>query len=449
MSRRRTVTLLLLISAALSSCYHLPLWHGEVKVTPREREALKKCGDGALTDDGTAALTRGPYLQSTTTTSVIVVWAARDGRGDVVLSEPGGAAVATVVGTADGRSDVRKAVFTGLKPTHLYCYQLVANGKPLTALAPLNTASAPGLPEDNPFRFVALGDTGTGGAAQKAINARMSAEPFEMMLFLGDLAYEEGTAAQLENNFFGIYRDVIRYVPAYPTIGNHERLTAKGAAYFAAFVLPEPERYYSFDWGDVHFVAIDTTQRDSEQLRWLAKDLAATKQPWKIVYGHHPMYSNSLRGAQQWIRRSFSKILTDANVDLVLTGHEHHYERFRVAGVNYVISGGGGGQLTRIYGSSRALRQATVHHFLAFEVTATKLTMRAIDINGNEIDHLVLDKKGPPAPSQPLPVEKQIIPDEKVHDEPDNDRAEHPNGDIPEKPRGSPDAPTDAGPPAD
>lgn len=447
MSRTRTLTLLMALCGivALYSCYHLPLWHGEVKVTPREREALKKCGDGALTEDGTASLTRWPYLQSTTTTAVTIVWTARDGRGDVVLSEPGGGApIATVVGTPDGRSDVRKAVFTGLKPTHLYCYQLVADGKPLTALAPLTTASAPGLAE--PFRFVALGDVGTGGAAQKAIAQRMSAEPYELMLFLGDLAYEEGTAEQFEHNFFAIYRDVMRYVPAYPTIGNHERITAKGAAYFAAFVLPEPERYYSFDWGDVHFAAIDTTQRDREQLRWLQKDLAATKQPWKIVYGHHPMYSNSLRGAQQWIRRSFSKILTDAKVDLVLTGHEHHYERFRVAGVNYVISGGGGGQLTRIYGSSRALRQATVHHFLAFEVTATKLTMRAIDIDGKEIDHLVLDKKGPPAPSQPLPEEKQIVPDEKVHDEPDNDKEEHPAGNIPEKQTA---APTDAGPPAD
>ena len=74
--------------------------------------------------------------------------------------------------------------------------------------------------------------------------------------------------------------------------------------------------------------------------------------------------------AKPRIRRAFANILTRHKVDLVLTGHEHQYERFRIADVNYVISGGGGGQLTHFWGRSRALKQATVHHFLSFEVTA-------------------------------------------------------------------------------
>jgi hypothetical protein len=57
------------------------------------------------------------------------------------------------------------------------------------------------------------------------------------------------------------------------------------------------ERYYAWDWGDVHFVAIDTTQRDAQQLAWLDADLRASKQPWKIVFGHHPMYTSSVRTA--------------------------------------------------------------------------------------------------------------------------------------------------------
>jgi hypothetical protein len=154
-----------------------------------------------------------------------------------------------------------------------------------------------------------------------------------------------------------------------------------------------------------------------------------------IVFGHHPMYTNSMRGAQQWIRRSFSKIITKHKVDLVLTGHEHQYERFKINGVNYIVSGGGGGQLTRFFGASRALKQFTVHHFLAFDVTAKELDMRVIDISGREIEKLHLAKESKDAPKQQkvndkpdtkqnvVPPEQKVVPDEKIHDEPDDDKA--------------------------
>src|SRR6185295_4191161 len=100
--------------------------------------------------------------------------------------------------------------FDGLKPGHLYCYQLVAGELALTEPAPLTTAAPPG---DDTLRFVALGDTGTGGAAQRAIAARVSAVAFELMVFLGDLAYEDGTPRQLQSNFFAVYQDFMRYVP--------------------------------------------------------------------------------------------------------------------------------------------------------------------------------------------------------------------------------------------
>jgi predicted phosphodiesterase len=445
-----------------AGCYHLPIWHGKVTVTAMERKSIAKCGTGALTPGGATYISRQPYLQSTTTHSTIVAWGSTDGKGEVVLREPGGKVVATAAGEYAGDPDRRearlaaqhragkelaaddiyvvKAELTRLEPGHLYCYQLIDDGKPLTEPAPLTTAAPPGVKD--PVRFVALGDSGTGGAAELAIAQRMSAETFDLMLFLGDIAYEQGTPAQLQSNFFAVYRDFLRYVPAYTTVGNHERVTRLGRPYFEAFVLPEPERYYSFDWGDIHFVAIDTTQRDARQLVWLDNDLTKNKLPWVIVFGHHPMYTNSLRGPQLWIRRSFANIITRHKVDLVLTGHEHQYERFRVAGVNYVISGGGGGQLTRFFGRSRALKQATVHHFLSFEVTATALTMKAIDISGNEIETLKLTKQGdavkvkvndkPDEKSTPVPPEKTIVPDEKIHGEPDDD-TQRPKVD-PEKP---------------
>ena len=441
----------LAVLTACGSCYRLPEWKGDVKVTPLERKAVKTCGDGALTTDGAKRLTREPYLQSTTTSSTIVAWGTRDARGDVVITEPGGGIVARASASYVGDPDLEKikrtkqdderisaddmyivaAKVSELKPTTLYCYQIFANGIAMTNPAPMSTAAAPGVEE--PVRFVAVGDTGTGGAAQEAIEQRMLEVPFDFILFLGDIAYVSGTAGELNGRFFAVYKNILRYVPAFPSIGNHERRTRKGRPYFDAFVLPEPERYYSFDWGDIHFVAIDTTKYDTNQLRWLEEDLSKNKLPWVIAYGHHPMYTNSLRGAQMPVRKAFAKIFTDHKVDLVLTGHEHQYERFRIGGVNYIVSGGGGGQLTKFYGHVKSLKQATVHHYLAFEVSRTKLSMKAIAINGRPIETMSLTKTplnnekvktdGKPDPRvTPVPPEKEIKPDEKLKDKPDDDK---------------------------
>ena len=432
---------------ACDGCHHLPLWKGDVKVTPLERKAVAQCGKGGPTEEGGKRLTREPYVMSTTTTSTVVAWGSTDMRGEVVVTEPGGDVVATVAAayvgdperearrTSRQKTDPRNlpaddiyvvaAKVDGLEPTHLYCYQVMVDGVALTERAPIGTAAAPGLEE--PTRFVAVGDVGTGGPAQDAIAKRMTEVPFDFMLLLGDIAYESGTAAQLQGKFFAMYKDILRYVPIFPSIGNHERRTREGGPYFEAFVLPEPERYYSFDWGDVHFVAIDTTQRDARQVRWLDEDLRRNKQPWVVVFGHHPMYTNSLRGPQMWIRQAFAKILTDRKVDLVLTGHEHQYERFEVGGVNYVVSGGGGARLTRFFGSQRALKQATVHHYLAFEVTKDKLVMKAIDINGKEIETLTLEKQPSGENTSSDPRQNRVVPeqtiktDERIHDGEDDD----------------------------
>ena len=375
---------------ACSSCYHLPTWEGDVQVTARERASLKTCGTGALTDAGKAAIARWPYIQSTTINSTTVAWRSRDGKGEVALRTADGKEVARIKAVPAGEPDVVKASFIQLEPTTMYCYQLYAGEVALTEAAPLTTATAPDSTE--PTYFVAIGDSGNGGAAEKAIVKRMTAERFDFIVHLGDLAYEEGSPLQIENYFFTIFRELLRYVPVFPTIGNHERVTKNGAPYFEAFVLPGNERYYSYDWGDVHLVAIDTTLPDPVQLAWLASDLERNKRAWTIVYGHHPMYTNSLRGPSPRLRRAFANLITTYKVDLFLAGHEHQYERFNVSGVNYVVSGGGGGQLTRIFGRSRAIIQATVHHFLAFEVTASVMNMRVIGIDGRVLDTLRLTK---------------------------------------------------------
>jgi predicted phosphodiesterase len=433
---------LMMLSALLAGCYSLPAWKGDVTVKPVERESVKTCGTGELTAQGKQRITRAPFLQSTTTRTVTVAWGARDEIGEVLLREPNGDVVAITPAQYAGDKDRKqrrlaaqrspkpikpddvyllRADLGALKPTHLYCYQVLANGVPMTEPAPLLTATAPNA--DKPTKFVAIGDTGTGGAAQKAMAKRMSELEFEFMLFLGDIAYTSGTPSQIDHRFFDVYRDILRYVPAFPAIGNHERRTQQGRPYFDSFVLPGAERYYSFDWGDVHFVAIDTTQYESAQLKWLDDDLRRNKLPWVIVFGHHPPYTSSFRGPQKAVRKAFAKILTHHRVDFVVTGHEHQYERFRIADVNYVVSGGGGGRLSYFRDNQGALVQATKHHFLAFEATAKKLTMKVIDIDGKQLDTVALDHVPRVREQSPIAPETKIKSDPTIHDKPDGDES--------------------------
>jgi hypothetical protein len=402
----------LVAGALLGACgSSLGSWEGEVPdISPIEREAFAKCGRGKVTADGGRRLHRTPYLQSVTGTSATVVWAAwpddmwveaavAEDKSKIVATAParfaGDPARERVLARRNTQAVppanfyLQRADLQGLEADTLYCYRLMTKAGPMTEPAPLLTAPPPG--QSDPITFVMLGDTGSGTAAQQAIARRIGAVPFELMVFLGDIAYQEGTAEQLQSRFFEVYRDYLPFAPAYTAIGNHERRTRNGAPYREAMVLPGKELYYSFDWGDVHFVAIDTTGNYRAQIEWLKQDLSRNQQPFVIVFGHHPMYSNSRRGPHMALRNLFWPLLAHYGVNLVVMGHEHHYERFAPrSGIVHVVSGGGGGGLTRLYAKTSTVAQRPVHHFLSFEVTKDKLTMRAIDIEGKEFDRLEL-----------------------------------------------------------
>jgi len=167
MHPRHALTLLLAIANG-SGCYHLPIWKGEVKVTPRERESIKKCGNDDLTEAGKKLVTREPYLQGTTTTSTTIAWGSRSTKGRVVLTDAEdhkkivSTSSAAYVGDPNrkqGREAAQQraqlaaddiyvvaAPFAKLEPTHLYCYQVFDGDVALTELAPMATAAAPVAP---------------------------------------------------------------------------------------------------------------------------------------------------------------------------------------------------------------------------------------------------------------------------------------------------------------
>jgi hypothetical protein len=361
-------------------------------------------------------LARAPYLQRVTAQDAVVVWTAPGGKtASVLLQSPDGKQKATYDAAIDTSAPmpdlvsqwptpisfkpVRQwsAAVSGLSPDTTYCYTVVQDGQPVTTPAPLQSAPAPGTGKR--VQFLALGDSGGGGSDQHALMEQMATVPYDFMIHAGDIAYDSGTLPQFESRFFGVYAPMLAKRPIFPASGNHEYETSDAAPFRQVFVLPENggpdgvERWYSYDWGDIHFVALDTEKTGAEQAAWLEADLAANKLPWTIVYAHRPPRSSAGRDDQPF-QRWFEPVLAAHHVQLVINGHEHHYERFKPRdGVTYVISGGGGRGVRELStpAPGSAFADAVIH-FVVVTVEGDTLTLHAIDATGREFDSAVIKR---------------------------------------------------------
>src|SRR6185295_112429 len=172
----------------------------------------------------------------------------------------------------------------------------------------------------------------------------------DVWLMLGDDAYDTGTDAEFQAAVFDMFPTYLRQTPLWSAIGNHETAQATNPPlsipYFQMFSFPTngeaggvpsgTEKYYSFDYGRIHFIALDSMtssrQPGSPMLTWLLNDLESTSQDWIIAFWHHPPYTKGSHNSDTEtelieMRQNVLPILEAGGVDLVLTGHSHCYER--------------------------------------------------------------------------------------------------------------------------
>ncbi|MFP2933612.1 metallophosphoesterase, partial [Pyxidicoccus sp. 3LG] len=369
-------------------------------------------------------LPRDPYLQKVgPDTATVAFRLAADCTPTVRYSE--GAVSQDVASTDKGR--IHAVVLTGLKPGTEYTYSVDACGKETT---PKRFRTAP-VPGTRSVHFTAVGDFGTGGTDQKQVAAAMLAVRPELFVALGDNAYSSGTESEIQSNLFLPMEALLAEVPFFASLGNHEYVTNQGQPYLDNFYLPtnnpaKTERYYSFDWGNVHFVALDSNcaiglaSADrcalAAQKAWLEKDLAGTTQPWKVVFFHHPPWSSGEHGSQLSMRRNFAPIFEKYDVDLVLTGHDHNYERSKPMqgdgiaasadlGIPYLVVGGGGASLRPFAGSKpdwSIIRDDQAHGFLDVKVVDGTLTAQLVETGGKVLDSFTLKKTLPPLEEPPV-----------------------------------------------
>ena len=272
-------------------------------------------------------------------------------------------------------------------------------------------------------RFIAVGDTGSGSTAQLALRDRMAANAgaYDFALLTGDGAYPVGSTTDYQSKFFGVYANLFQgYAteppaptsgtpkPIWTTPGNHDYDTSGASAYRAAFVMPTggpsvapAESYFSFDVNGVHFVSFDShwvvgwnmtrTQAEKDAVRnWLIADLDANTAKVTVVFDHHPAYTaGDHHGASEEtaMRSTWFPLFAAHGVDLLLSGHDHGYQRNTPqSGLTSYVTGGGGAGLYPISPLSYTAASMSEHHYLQVNVTGCTINTVAVRSSGSQFD---------------------------------------------------------------
>ncbi len=308
------------------------------------------------------ALIRGPYLQMGTPRSIVVRWRT-DFPTDSVVAYGTAPDNLNQAASALDETTEHAIQLSLLSPNTRYYYS-VGNSSGMLAGGPdYCFLTAPIAPK--PTRIWAIGDCGTAGLGGNAAGVRDAYRNYaggrytDVWLFLGDNAYYEGTDRDYQRAVFETYPEMLRKTVAWSTLGNHETYAPTSGPqvpYFDIFSMPTQgeaggvpsgtEHYYSFNYGSIHFVCLDSElsnrQPNGPMLTWLQADLAANTNKWLIAFWHSPPYTKGSHdsdnlfdngGNMTEMRTGVVPVLESYGVDLVLSGHSHNYER------SYLLSG--------------------------------------------------------------------------------------------------------------
>ncbi|TFV57721.1 hypothetical protein E4P41_14130 [Geodermatophilus sp. DF01-2] len=254
--------------------------------------------------------------------------------------------------------------------------------------------------------FAAVGDTGSGGRQAMAVAERMARgyqdSPYGLVTHLGDLCYYGHVEDRFDDVFVRPMRPLIDAGVRFElAIGNHDGALHHSDESLAEIdaelrLLGTPARTYTTSHGPVDFFYLDSSAPGlfgddaPAQLEWLDDALASSTNQWKVVCMHHPVFSAGSHGPTPGAEDVLRPVLARRAVDLVLTGHDHHYERMRpVDGVTYVVSGGGC-KTTPVGRSRLTLAAASALQYLHVDVDGDRLTGRSVRADGLVLDRFEL-----------------------------------------------------------
>ncbi len=330
-----------------------------------------------LSSSAQVFVTRGPYLQKSTSNSIVIKWRTNTATSSRVIYGTDLLAQTNTVLLNDNTTD-HEVEITGLIPDTKYYYS-IGNATNLIATGSdqfFYTHTPIGVERE--YNFWVLGDCGTASNDQRAVRDAFlqynNGKRIDGILLLGDNAYDFGTDGQYQDAIFNnMYENIISNTVMWATPGNHDYYSGADAAtqsgpYYDIFTLPKngelggipsgTEAYYSFNIGNIHFISLDSydSPRDSNgaMVQWLKQDLQQNQQEWTIAFWHHAPYTKGSHNSDNpfpyidfelpEMREQILPILERAGVDLILCGHSHSYER------SYLLNGH--------YGNSNTLQSS-------------------------------------------------------------------------------------------
>jgi predicted phosphodiesterase len=266
-------------------------------------------------------------------------------------------------------------------------------------------------PKGKVLRVVTLGDFGAGapengqiaGEPQKQVAAAMlkshRAKAFDFGLTFGDNFYPVGMQSPLDPRWQTLWSELYNplKIKFYVTFGNHDWGSADSPAaellyakQSPSFVMPAP--YYTYTAGAVQFFALDTNDVSELQLTWLRSELAKSTARWKVVYGHHPIYSAGQHGDGVTLIRKLLPVLKD-RVDIFFAGHEHDMQHLQAeGGVHFFINGGGGARIREIKPNARSLFAKSAYGFSILEADNDKIVVKFIGTDLSELYQYTVTK---------------------------------------------------------
>ena len=327
--------------------------------------------DFELIGQNSVFVSRGPYLQMASSTSMQIRYRTNSLTTSKINygTDPNN----LILSVSDNAFKTEHIVnLIGLQPNTKYYYNIANTDQIIQSSANHYFYTAPTIGTEKKTKVWVTGDCGTGTSTQANVkNAFLNYvgnNYIDLWLLLGDNAYNSGYDYEYQTLFFEPYQNsrTMKQTPIFPAPGNHDYYStsqgSRSGAYFQNFTLPTNgeiggppsynEGYYSYNYANIHFISLDSYGTEtassyrlsdtlnSPQITWLKADLAANTQKWTIVYWHHPPYTMGSHNSDselelRYIREKVLPILERNNVDLVLCGHSHNYERTRLIKGHY------------------------------------------------------------------------------------------------------------------
>lgn len=288
-------------------------------------------------------LAAGPYLTATSSTSATIAWIGSDAGSLNVAYWPADTtseALVVAASAANEQWSTYHAEITGLSPSTRYAYRLERSGARRIQIGPTYEFVSAPTDWSEGFSFNVVSDLQDHSILRRVVADMVGDGDTAFWMAAGDITHKPTT--DVWRGFFSITQPYISRVPFRAAYGNHDSDSESLQRYMG---FPEDRRWYSFNYGSAHVIALDSKSDfspGSAQYQWLVNDLtAASGMPWRFAFFHHPQDCPTEGKWSVDVRQHLNPLFEQYGVQLVFNGHSHVYEHYLVNGVHYVLAGGG------------------------------------------------------------------------------------------------------------